>query len=148
MTTENTPETDIKEPIKSLPTSFSPKVKNRFLLKFDGIDPFLVKNIELPEFLITGNAIQPSKEMIVYLNCPETPSAEIQVMNTIKKQVSGTGLETAKICFLDQVGTIVSEYEFHNPKIVSFKISDLSYQTTGFLEMIIKLSYDAFVIPR
>jgi len=152
MTTENTQEQEqvqqADDKVELLPTKFHPKARQRFILKFDGVDSYLVKNIDLPEFLIVGNSIQPSKEIVLYLHCPGTPSTEIQIMNTVKKQVSGTTLDPAKICFLDPVGTIVSEYVFYNPKIVSFKISDLSYEASENLEMIVKISYDAFVVPR
>jgi len=125
---------------------FEPKAAHRFIFRFDKIDPFLVKKVDIPEFIVMEKSIQQSKEITFYLNCPAEPSAELQVLNTIATQNSENGLAPVKVEFLSSAGEKVSEYNFENPKIISFKISDLDYTKKELLEIVVKFSYSAFRI--
>jgi hypothetical protein len=127
--------------------TFEPKQRNRFLLKFDGIDSFLVKKVDLPNFLVTAKGVNASEHITVHLYCPVKPSAEKQIFDTITKQITNGSLDDAKIQFLDPVGTITAEYIFVEPAITTFKISDPDYAATDLMEIIYKFSYKSLVIP-
>jgi hypothetical protein len=128
-------------------TTFELKQRRRFILKFDGIDSFLVKKVDLPNFSVGSKAVNASEHVIVHMHCPVNPSAEKQVFNTVTKQLEKGHLEDARIVFLDPVGTIVTEYIFTEPTIITFKISDLDYASTEPVEMVLKFSYKSLVIP-
>lgn len=127
--------------------SFQPKQRNRFLLKFDGIDGFLVKKIDLPSFSVTAKGVNVNEHITVHLYCPVNPSVEKQIFNTVTKQIEKGSLDDARIQFLDSVGTITTEYIFVEPTITTFKISDLDYASTEMMEVVLKFSYKSLVIP-
>jgi hypothetical protein len=136
-----------------LPNKFEPKRQNRFVLAIEGIDSFLIKSTDRPNFSIDSvelpfinsyrriaNGRGRWSGISVTLYDPIAPSGAQQVMEWIRthsETVSGRAgyadfyKRDIQIKVLDPVGTVVELWDIKGAFLTGVDFSGLSYDDDG-----------------
>jgi hypothetical protein len=148
-----------------LPNKFEPKRKNRFVLAIEGIDSFLVKDVNRPDFTMNtkkidfinsyrkiGNGKGEWADLTVKLHDPIAPSGAQQTMEWVRthyESVSGRAgyadfyKRDIQIKVLDPVGTVIELWDIKGAFLKSVGFDGLSYSSDGdLLEITLSISFD------
>jgi len=148
-----------------LPNKFEPKRKNRFVLAIEGIDSFLVKDVNRPDFTMKsqkidfinsyrkiGNGKGEWADLTVKLHDPIAPSGAQQTMEWVRthyESVSGRAgyadfyKRDIQIKVLDPVGTVIELWDIKGAFLTSVGFDGLSYASDGdLLEISLGISFD------
>jgi hypothetical protein len=148
-----------------LPNKFEPKRKNRFVLAIEGIDSFLVKDVNRPDFTMKsqkidfinsyrkiGNGKGEWADLTVKLHDPIAPSGAQQTMEWVRthyESVSGRAgyadfyKRDIQIKVLDPVGTVIELWDIKGAFLTSVGFDGLSYSSDGdLLEISLGISFD------
>ena len=148
-----------------LPNKFEPKRKNRFVLAIEGIDSFLVQDVNRPDFTMKsqkidfinsyrkiGNGKGEWADLTVKLHDPIAPSGAQQTMEWVRthyESVSGRAgyadfyKRDIQIKVLDPVGTVIELWDIKGAFLTSVGFDGLSYSSDGdLLEISLGISFD------
>ena len=148
-------------------TPFEPKLKNRFIMRIDGVPAYMIKAANRPEFqseeivLDHMNVKRYVKgksewmELQVTLYDPIVPSAAQAIMEWVRlSHESVTGRDgysdfyKKNIFFnlLDPVGAVVEEWELRGAFIQSANFGDLAFDSSDPVEISLTLRYDYAIL--
>jgi hypothetical protein len=148
-----------------LPNKFEPKRKNRFVLAIEGIDSFLVQDVNRPDFTMSskkidfinsyrkiGNGKGEWADLTVNLHDPIAPSGTQQVMEWIRthyESVSGRAgyadfyKRDIQIKVLDPVGTVIELWDIKGAFLNKVGFDGLAYNNDGdLLKITLSISFD------
>jgi hypothetical protein len=148
-----------------LPNKFEPKRKNRFVLAIEGIDSFLIQDVNRPDFTMNskkidfinsyrkiGNGKGEWADLSVTLHDPIAPSGAQQTMEWVRthyESVSGRAgyadfyKRDIQIKVLDPVGTVIELWDIKGAFLKSVGFDKLSYTSDGDLVTIsLSIAFD------
>ena len=148
-----------------LPNKFEPKRKNRFVLAIEGIDSFLIQDVNRPDFTMNskkidfinsyrkiGNGKGEWADLSVKLHDPIAPSGAQQTMEWVRthyESVSGRAgyadfyKRDIQIKVLDPVGTVIELWDIKGAFLKSVGFDGLSYTSDGdLLTITLTISFD------
>lgn len=148
-----------------LPNKFEPKRKNRFVLAIEGIDSFLIQDVNRPDFTMNtkkidfinsyrkiGNGKGEWADLTVKLHDPIAPSGAQQTMEWVRthyESVSGRAgyadfyKRDIQIKVLDPVGTVIELWDIKGAFLKSVGFDSLSYSSDGdLLTISLGISFD------
>ena len=116
---------------------FEPKRRCRWIVKIDGIDPFLAMKASRPRVLVTG-AQKTYCWMNVELYDPIAPTGAGMIWEWLQQNEP----REVKLQVLDPVGTIVEEWQISNATIAEADFGELSYASAEPATIKVALSYE------
>lgn len=148
-----------------LPNKFEPKRKNRFVLAIEGIDSFLIQDVNRPDFKMgmkkidfinsyrkVANGKGEWADLSVKLHDPIAPSGAQQVMEWVRthyESVSGRAgyadfyKRDIQIKVLDPVGTVIELWDIKGAFLTNVGFDSLSYTSDGeLLTISLSISFD------
>ena len=159
---------EILDVVSNLPNKFEPKRQNRWILRIEGIDSYLLKTAQRPT--ITTEEIEVPfinsrrylagatkfNTIAVTLHDPIAPSGAQQVMEWIRtcyESVSGRAgyadfyKRDIQLCLMDPVSTIVELWDVKGAFITESNFGDLTYDGNHELaEISLTIRYDNAVL--
>ena len=157
----------VLEPQDIMFTPFEPKLKNRFIMRIDGIPAYLIKTAARPQ--ITFDEVELNhmnvtryvkgkgkwQALQITLYDPVVPSAAQAVMEWVRlSHESVTGRDgysdfyKKDITFnlLDPVGAVIEEWELKGAFIQSANFGDLAFDSNDPVEITLTLRYDYAIL--
>lgn len=150
-----------------IPNKFEPLRKNRWLFAIEGIDAYLIKTAQRPNFNQNEIVIdwmnskrylagkQEFQTIGIVLYDPIAPSGAQQVMEWIRttfEAVSGRAgyadfyKRDCQLKMLDPIGTVVQLWDIKGAFITESNFNDLDYNGADAMEIAITLRYDLAVL--
>jgi hypothetical protein len=127
-----------------------PVFTDRFVLQFEGIEAFRIKNVELPKIIFaqhknSQSIKEKSKVMVYFYTMPADKGNNLypykQLFETCKKNVVKVSIK-----WLDEKGNISSEWVFGGARIQGIDFGSAAYEKPEPSEGAVELSYQTINI--
>lgn len=127
-----------------------PVFTDRFVLQFEGIDPFRIKNVELPKIIFaqhknSQSIKEKSTVMVYFFTMPADKGNNLypykQLFESCKKNVVKVSIK-----WLDEKGNVSSEWVFGGARIQGIDFGSAAYEKPEPSEGAVELSYQTINI--